>query len=242
MNWPLRNWNESWSDAGRAIMTGPCAWSLAALRIPAVPAFPSLVIVTPEDTDESLRELGPRAAAMPVMLVVNEPMFSRRLHDDVMRRLDALGRACVEVLTIRTEDPQDLKGGGSLQTVQKLRERKTVGELGLATHDVRQAEWMAIHTHARVLMMPYGLSDPSARHRAIPAAIEHGMCVVATPPITHDTPDASFALAESHRALPILDAPPSVPPMSPGEVEAAWSAWHATHPAPAPLPRSLPPE
>ena len=131
-----------------------------------------------------------------------------------------------------------------MQGLFKLRDEGVIGHIGLAHADVREIEWLARHTNARLLVTPYHLATQSARYRALTAAEEHGMVVVATgdwedgrwSPI--DATSAAFSLADAARALPVLSEP--VHASASVDVETSWREYQATHPAPDPLPRGGP--
>jgi hypothetical protein len=231
-----------------AMRVGPCAWDAAALLGPDasyVAAHPSLIVAGPDLDETALRAVGLAAGDLPLLLGVHEPEFSRRLPELVNRRVAALGRARVELLVLWVDDSRSLKGGGALQGLFKLREQGVIGHLGLAHQDVREAEWLALHTHGRAILTPYHLADQAARYRLFDAAEEHGMVVIATgawadgkySPIEPES--EAFSLAESARALPILSAPPRDEPAF--DSEQAWREYQAAHPAPDPLPRGGPP-
>jgi hypothetical protein len=232
---------------------GPCAWRVTMLPAHAeyIRTHPSLVVVTPADDESVLRAAQPHLGGLPVMLGFEEPPFARAVRDTVLGRMTALGRDRVDVLTMWVDQTADLKGGSVLQVIRALREEGRIDELGLAHHDVREAEWLALRTTARLLAMPYHLGDQAARYRALEAAREHGMACLACGPmedrataIPDDEKSLRFALAEHARGLPVLDAPlpPGLTPMSTEEVEAHWKEYRAHHAEPAPLPRSVPPE
>lgn len=245
------------------ISVGPWAWHVgafadAATRGETLP--PSLVVAGPDDSANVLAAAAPHLHGAPIMLIMREPRFARRFEEDVKSRMASLGVERLAVLAVWSRDPADLKSGGVMQRMAALRERDAVAHLGIVHTDVRQAEWIASHTNVRVLGMPYGLTDQSARYRAIATAHEYGMACVALPPQSaasdddeaptmklaqpNDTDALRFAVGEGIRALPILDRPPdtSFTPMSGDELDARWKTWQASHSAPAPLPRSLPPD
>lgn len=245
------------------ISVGPWAWHVGAIadaasRGETLP--PSLIVAGPDDSASVLAAAAPHLHGAPIMLIMREPRFARQFDDDLKSRLASLGVDRLAVLALWSHDPADLKSGGVMQRMAALRERGVVSHLGLVHTDVRQAEWIASHTNVRVLGMPYGLADQSARYRAIAAAHEYGMACVAMPPQPATNGDDApptlrlaqpqeadalrFAAGEGARALPILDRPPNAAftPMTGDEVEARWQSWQSSHAAPAPLPRSLPPD
>ncbi len=234
------------------IHVGPCAWRasmVANADAEYVVQRPSLVVVDPEDEPALLGRIASRlrdwpAPRPPIMLTVPEPAFARQLRDAVLRRIGQLGVERVEALTLRVEDPQELKGGGTLQTLFDLRSQGVVGEIGLAHCDVRAAEWLAIHSAARVLVVDYSIENQAARYRLIGTAREYGMALVALHQPADDPVAVRFALGESQRILPVMDRalPPELQPMGRDEIESCWQSYCATHLAPEPLPRSAPPE
>lgn len=227
-----------------AVPVGPCAWrvGVAADHPAFVLAHPSLVVVGPDDDDTLLRRAAPHVAGLPVMLGIHEPEFSRRTESILRSRMAALGLARVAIATLHVdEEPAALKSGGALQALLELRSAGVFSHLGLAHADARWAEWMALHTPARVIVTDYGLHNQAARYRAATAATEHGMAMVAVmPPADEDA--LRFALGDSRRVLPVLDRPPQphVEAMDGPGIEQAWSAYQAVHPAPAPLQRGVP--
>lgn len=218
---------------------GPCAWRLTML--PEHAAYladrTSLYVAMPEDDDAALAAASPHLCDVPLMLGVAEPEFARQLPAVIARRLDAAGRERVELLLLRVTEPAELKSGGLLQVVFDLRERGVIGELALATDDVLAAEWLALNTAARAIVLPWSSTDQSARYRAIGAAREYGMACLA---LTDD--DHAFHLGTADIVLPVLDRPIDADAMSAHAIEASWQAYRESHAAPPPLPRSRPPE
>lgn len=245
-HWPQRTLSPT------GIRVGPCAWRVSMLanaEAGYVVQRPSLVMVDPEDGPELLGRAASRlrdwpAPRPPIMLTVSEPPFARQLRDAVLQRIDQLGVDRVDVLTLRVEDPQELKGGGMLQTLFNLRSQGVVAEIGLAHGDVRAAEWLAIHSAARVLVVDYSIENQAARYRLIDTAREYGMALVALRQPTDGPAALRFALGQWQCVLPVMDRalPPGLQPMGRDEIEACWQSYCATHPAPEPLPRSTPPE
>jgi len=229
------------------IVCGPWAWTLGAVLGPdadRVAERPSLVVVGPGDEDAALERAAAALADWPVLLVVDEPAFARRLRPGIEQRLAALCRERVEALMMRVDEPPELKSGSMLQTLFELRDTGRVGAIGLAHDEARSAEWLATQTAARLLGVNYGLHEQSARYRALGAAAEHGMAPVGLrPPDPGDREAVRFALGEAARVLPVLSCPPpaDLSPMRESEVASAWSAWRAAHPEPEPLPRGRPP-
>jgi hypothetical protein len=224
-------------------LPGRCAWRITML--PEHRAYlldhPGLLVAWPEDGDDLLaaaRELPD----LPVMLCVAEPTFARQLSAELESRLAALGRPTIEVLTLQVKDPAELKSGGLLQTLFAMREAGRVRHIGLATHDVLAAEWLALNTAARVLQLPWSQADQSARYRAVPAAIDYGMtCIALQPTAPRDTP---YALAAGSLVHPLLDRPidADTTPLTAEAMEESWRDYQQTHAPPPPLPRSRPPE
>jgi hypothetical protein len=210
---------------------------------------PSLVVVDPEDEPALLGRAATRlrdwpAPRPPIMLTVPEPAFARRLRDAVLRRIGQLGVDHIDVLALRVDDPQELKGGGMLQTLFDLRGQGVISEVGLAHGDVRAAEWLAVHSAARVLVVDYSLENQAAGYRLIDTAREYGMALVALRQPPDDPAAVRFALGQSQRVLPVMDRalPGGLQPMGRDEIESCWQSYCATHLAPEPLPRSAPPE
>jgi aryl-alcohol dehydrogenase-like predicted oxidoreductase len=199
---------------------------------------------------------------MPTLLGIREPPFIRRLPGLIESRMAALGLQCVDILTLWVNDVMELKHGGAIQVLFDLRARGLCDHIGLAHPDVRDLEWLALHTAVRVLVVPYSLEDQSARYRLFAAAQDSGMVCLASDPTPGARasspadsgpslqpaayrlpPSLSFSLAESARALPILSQPipDDLAPMSPNQIERAWELYQRTHAEPAPLPRGGPP-
>lgn len=232
---------------------GPCAWRGTMLnqgRRDYLAQHPSLLVFTPADSVSDLQAAGEVLRTLPekefpVLVGIQEPEFTRTLPGLIEARLKALGRKSIDVLTLWVQDPAELKAGGSLHTLMKLREQGVIHHLGLAHAEVRSAEWLAINMAVRVLHLPYSLHDQAARHRAIGAAFESEMAC-----LSHDSTDVRdeqalrFALGDASRVLPVVASPipENLTPMSPEEIEQAWASYQQSHPAPAPLPRSRPPE
>ncbi|MEX0653157.1 MAG: hypothetical protein WD534_07825 [Phycisphaeraceae bacterium] len=253
-HWPTR------TLAPTDLVVGPCAWRITLLaddrQAGYVREHPSLVVVMPEDDDAVLEAAAPHVAGLPVLLIVAEPSFARRLPGQIEQRMAALGRSHVEALMLRVDEPTELKSGGLLQTLFGLRDRGAVDHLGLASHDPLAVEWLAGNTAVRLLGLPYSLADQTVRWRALARAAEYGMATISlTPPPEPPGPPESppprpvdeaglrFALAEAGRVLPLLDRPLPEPwaPMPAGQAEAAWDDYRARHDEPAPLPRGRPP-
>ncbi len=236
MQWTLR------TLAPTDVPVGPCAWRIALLPHHAayLRGHPSLVVAGPDDDDDLLAAAAPHLRDLPVMLVVEEPPFARQFADRIAARMALLGRAAIDVLTLRVEDPAELKSGHLLQTLGAVRDAGRCRHLGLATDDVRSAEWLALNTTARVLVLPWSHHDQSARYRALSTAADYGMACVALSPDHH----LPFALGVAHLVLPLLDRPlpPDAHPLPAADIDAAWQTYQSTHSAPAPLPRSRPPE
>jgi hypothetical protein len=233
-----------------AITVGPCAWHVTMLleHWDYVRSRPSLVVVPADMEGDALRAAADPLHELrwPVLVGMTEPRFTRRLASMALARLAALGLHGAEVLALQVDDPAELKAGGALQALFELRNEGIINHLGLIHADPRMAQWLAINTPARAILTGYGLHDMHARHRALPAAAEHGMdCLSASLFGGHASLDAlRFAWAERSRCLPVLrqPIPDDLVPMTEDEVESHWQAWQASHPAPTPLPRSTPPE
>lgn len=249
MHWPRRTLEPL------AIAVGPCAWSADGLNdrtLGHVAARPSLIYIDtgPAADAGSTPALAPALRALPrrefpIALALPEPVFVRRFADEVRRRLERLALDHAHALLIHVTEPTDLKAGGLIQEVSRLREAGAVGALGFVAPTALVAEWLALHTAGRLLVLPHSLDDQLVRHRAIPAAIEHGMAVLAA--VTDSPPTAqglSFALGCSPLPLPILRPPldERVPPMNPDHLAEHWRSYSARRPAPPPLPRSGPPD
>lgn len=242
---------------------GWCAWGTSMLigaNLEYIRGRHSLVVIDWAGLDEhqyatvgcALAELrgasregdSPPAGLFPVMLCIEQPVFARRLPEVVARCMGLLSLTKADVLTIRVDEAQELKGGGVLQQAFKLRDQGVVQHIGLATDDVRGAEWMALHTAVRVLMFPYGLEDEGARYRLLVAAEDSGMTCLTTIAGGGGDDAVRFALGESSKVLPVFDRPlpDGVEAMSPDEIERCWQEYSRAHPEPPPLPRGLPPE
>lgn len=238
----MLQWTTRQLSSAVEVRVGPCAWRVTLLpdQVQHVRERPSLIVISPDDPLPALAAAAPHLGDLPVMLVVNEPVFARQFAAAIEDRMTALERERVEILCLRVEDPAELKSGSLLQTLYALREEGRAGNLGLSTTDVRSAEWLAMHTAVRVLQLPWSEADQSARHRALPAAREHGMtCIGMEAPAA----DAAFLLAAAEWVLPVLDSPlpEVVAPWSPQLVEESWVRYQREHPPPPPLPRSHPP-
>ncbi len=224
---------------------GPCAWRLPMLAgddRDYVQTHPSLIVVDPTDHDDILKTAGPYMADMPVLLGVGEPAFARQLRDTILRRMTAIGRDRLDALVLHVEDPAEIKSGGMLQTMFELRDTGVVGFLGLAHPDAHVAEWLSINAAIRLLGLGYSLADQSAAYRAIPSASDYGMSAYTlTCPQTDE--GIRFALAQTHRALAVLDrpVPTGLTPMPEAEAKEAWEAYARAHPEPPPLRRGRPP-
>lgn len=227
------------------IRVGPCAWRLPMLTgndRDYVRAHPSLIVVNPTDSDEILRNAGPHATGMPVLLAIKEPAFARQLRDSILQRLNALGLDRVDALVLHVQDPAEIKSGGLLQTMFELRDSGTVGCLGLAHPDSTVAEWLSLNAATRLLGLTYSLHDQSAAYRAIPSAQEYGMSAFdLTCP--DDDEAIRFALAQSNQVLPVLDRPipTGLTPMNNDQAAEAWQTYSQNHPPPEPLKRGRPP-
>ncbi len=242
-HWPLRQLGET------DIPVGACAWHIGLLAeehtADHVHARPSLVVALPKDDDALLQAAAPRLGALPVMLVVAEPTFARRLADNIRSRMASLGVSHVAALALAVEDPADLKSGGMLQVLFDLRQAGVCDHLGLAQADARHAEWIARHTAVRLLLTEYSLHNQQTAWRTLAAAEEFGMaCIALSPPPQDDERALRFALGSHERVLPLLDRPlpEGVEPMLPAELTACWEAYQRDHKEPAPLLRSQPPE
>lgn len=228
------------------IEVGPCAWHVSMLtgeHADYVHAHPSLVVAWGSDDEGVLRKAGPHIGNLPVLLGVREPSFARRLPGAIEARLDALGRDHVDILMLHADDPQELKGGGMLQTMFHLRQQGKVAHLGLAHEDIRAVEWIAANAAVRVLAARYSLADQAGRYRALPAADEYGMATLSLTSPENDA-DLRFALAQRELALPVLDRPlpEQITPMDEQAVEAAWAKYQSEHEPPERLMRGRPPE
>ena len=247
-DWPTRTLNPT------DLRVGPCAWGVA-MCVPehedVLVRCPSLVVANADDDEDFLQAAGTtlkRVAercgdGMPLMLGVHEPEFARRFEVHVRKRMDALGVGSVDVLTLWVDEVQDLKSGGVLQAMFELRSAGVARYVGLAHRDVLGVEWMAKNSAVHVLVTPYHLDDQAARFRALEAAGEHGMAGLALLPPAPTADAVRFALAESSRALPILNGPVprGLEPMAGEEIDGSWRAYQAAHDAPPPLPRGRPP-
>lgn len=251
--WPQRRFEPT------NILVGHCAWDLSLLTGPhqrQVLEQPSLVVA---GADESPHDLARAAGVLrefpdiPVALEVHEPTFARRFRQHIEERIAALGRSKVELLVLRVQEPQDLKGGSLLQTMFELRSSALAENLGLWSEDVRGAQWLAENTAVRVMGFPYSLEDQSAGFAAVSAAHDYGMACLTRFPhrdpasdlwLSDELDSLRFALGRCSQVLPVLSKPlpQDVEPMSEPELESRWQAYSSTHAAPAPLPRGLPPE
>ncbi|MEX0744190.1 MAG: hypothetical protein WD118_01200, partial [Phycisphaeraceae bacterium] len=130
-NWPTR------TLAPTDLVVGPCAWRISMLVDHAdhVRPRPSLIVVSPEDDDDVLTAAAPKLGDLPVLLVVPEPSFARRLPASIEKRMEALGRERIETLMLQVDEVTELKSGGLLQTLFNLRDRGAVAHLGLASDD-----------------------------------------------------------------------------------------------------------
>ena len=255
-DWPQHTWQPT------DLIVGPSAW-WATMVLDSeekyLQAHPSLIMIGPDDDLDApnltrlastltwLRN-GPTqdtrvATRWPVMLGLREPPFVRQLGDLVRKRIDALSLERVEVLTLWIDEIQDLKTGGLLQTLYEIREQGLARYIGLACQEARGAEWIAINTAVRVLVLPYHLFDQTARYRALAAACDHGMACLALGPHTEHLDSARFAVGQSRSALPVMDGPlpADLKPMDEREIERCWLDYQAEHEEPQPLPRSKPP-
>jgi hypothetical protein len=178
------------------------------------------------------------------MLTLAEPRFARTFREDILLRLQWLGLDRAEVIVLSVNDAQELKGGGLLQVLFDLRAQGVVGEIGLAHANDRTAEWLALHSAARVLVTDYSLGNQSARYRTLQTARDYGMAVVALHPPARNQPSLRFALGQAATVLPVLDhpLPEGITPMSVAETQSCWDEYQRTHAEPDPLPRSTPPD
>jgi hypothetical protein len=108
---------------------------------------------------------------------------------------------------------------------------------------------MAMHTPATAYLVPYELSDLTARHAAIPAIVDNGGVPLGLPsswftPSTSqpDSESIRFALGDSDTVLHVLDAPipPGLQAMSSQEAQSAWDTFSRSRIFPSPLGRGLP--
>lgn len=227
------------------ITVGPCAWRLPMLGGPDrdyVKSHPSLVVVDPADSDAVLEQAGSNIGTLPVLLGIAEPAFARQLESSITRRMQRLNKQRVDALVLHVDDPAEIKSGGMLQTLFALRDAGVIGCVGLAHPDAAVAEWLSMNAAVRVLGVNYSLDSLATRHRALPSAEEYGMSAYALNSPGDDRA-LRFALAESHRILPVLDRPipADLRAMSAVEVEAIWRADQQKTPPPPPLKRGLPP-
>ena len=227
------------------IPVGPCAWRLPMLAGPDrdyVQAHPSLIVIDPTDSNDTLEQAGPHTAGLPVLLGIQEPAFARQLRDHILQKLSTLGRDRVDALVLHVDDPAEIKSGGMLQTMFELRDAGVVGSLGLAHPDAHVAEWLSSNAAIRLLGLGYSHADQSAAYRAIRSAHEYGMAAYA---LTSPSDDKAirFALAQSQQVLPVLDRPipNGLTPMSEAELAHAWQTYADRHPPPPPLKRGRPP-
>ncbi len=204
---------------------------------------PSLLVVTPEDDDALLAAAKPRLNGQPVLLIVSEPEFARRLEGGIRQRAAALGVNRVAAVALMVDDPADLKGGGMLQVLFDLRQAGFCDHLGLAQPDARHAEWLAQNTAVRLLLTDYSLTNQQAAYRALPAAAEAGMACLALNPPGEDEAALRFAMGSADRVLAVMDrpVPTNLTPMSADELEDCWERYKMEHEPPAPLLRSQPP-
>lgn len=242
ISWPQR------VVAPLGLPAGPCAWRASMLTDPAMLAYvqqhPSWIVIEPEDDDEVLAAVSPLAATMPVVVRMIEPDFTRRFEAQIRSRVEPLSAPAAAV-SLYVEEPSELKSGGLMQILYDLRGAGLFKHIGLASDDVLAAEWLSRHTPARLIALPYTLTDQAARYRATAMAAEMGQACIAVSPIADDDSSAlAFALGESSRVLPLRDKPlpEGWQPMDDQAIEAAWQAYQAAHPAPPPLPRGRPPE
>jgi hypothetical protein len=227
------------------ITVGPCAWRLPMLAGPDrdyVQSRPSLIVVDPTDADAVLEQAVPQIESLPLLLGIAEPAFARQLESTITRRMQQLNRQHVDAVVLHVDDPAEIKSGGMLQTLFAMRDAGGIGCVGLAHPDAAVAEWLSMNAAVRLLGVKYSLDDLVARHRALPSAEEYGMSayVLNSP---QDDRAMRFALAESHRVLPVLDRPipAGLMAMSADEVEAVWRADQQKTPPPPPLKRGMPP-
>lgn len=258
---PAPPW-QTWTWTPTDLRVGRCAWQASLLAGPQAvytADHPSLIVID-DDDEPLLKAIAPPLRSMratcashnglpnapafpPVLLEVREPRFARTLPALVQKQMDAIELTSVEVLSMRINEPEDLKGGSTLQTLFQLRDQGVARHIGLACHDARQAEWIARHTAVRVLTLPYHLEDQSACFRALDAAKEHGMACLAVGVSPEHAPSIRFALGATAQALPLFSQPPptGLVPMSRDEVRQHWDQYCLAHKAPATLTRGHPP-
>ncbi len=180
--------------------------------------------------------------------------------DDRMNELP--GKRCAAVV-LQEVTANDLKTGRPYQRFSRLLDEGRADLLILEAGDTAQAEWMIENTAAHGILLRYDPFDQSARYRALTAANELGMGIIAaasdTPAgFTPDTPiDASmrrrFALADAEvaSALAILPADEEsllrqvgdyASPLGTSERDALWQAYQRQVPEPKKPHGGHPPE
>jgi hypothetical protein len=227
------------------IRVGPCAWRLPMLATKHrdyVKAHPSLIVVSPHDSNDLLTQAAPHTDNLPILLSIAEPPFARQLQDAVTQRIQHLGRDSIDALILHLDDPAEIKSGGMLQTMFSLRDRGIVQSLGLAHPDPQVAEWLSINAAVRLLGVHYSLEHQAPGYRAITSANDYGMSTFALHCPTDD-PAVRFALAQADRVLPVMEQPipDTLTPMSQDELDHAWQLYKNNHPPPPPLKRGRPP-
>lgn len=245
---PMQWSQQALGDTG--IETGPCAWSASLLEAHAdeIHQQPSLVVFDERSgmTPGNGAALTDRLQSLPVLVILREPSFARYLRANLIKWLEALGRDRIDLVGLEVDEIRDLKAGGLVQPLVDARARGQIGQFGFVGETANDAEWLALNSSGRFIITAYSLKEQAAGYRAMAAAREYGMAVIAEPESETSQQDprtSGFAIAQARHALSIRTRllASSIEPMSEEDCELAWEAYSSEYPEPEKLPRGRPP-
>ncbi len=239
------------------VTLGQCAWDAQLLIDGGDATFnfikdrDSLIVIRENVSVEMLALIGEKILQLreqinlkfDVMLMFDEPRFARRLKDNVLERINALGLAKVELLMMCVDDVAGLKAGSMMQTLGELKDEGLVGELGLFAQDVRWAEWLAINTGVRAIGTEFDLHNQDARYRTIETINGYGMVCFGFSD-SRNADDLAFRLGNNRdcvSVIRVLGAKGLPKTMDKEDVNRAWDEYRGRNVEPERLPRGLPP-
>jgi hypothetical protein len=208
------------------------------------------------------RMLGQLGDEAKLIVAVEAQQLLPRRSRAAEERLQHLGRRGCEGVLVQGGAAEDVKAGGLLHRLARLREQGLIELALIEAKDHPETEWMVHHTPAHAVCLPFGLEDQTAKYRLIEDAGAMGTGLIARRPATAAWPvkrpidvttDLSFIAAEDGITSILQPLPTDAMqlaqmihalthPMPDADRQAWWEDFAQAVPPPPPLPRGLPVE
>lgn len=197
-----------------------------------------------------------------LLLGMHAEELDRRAAQRVGEHLAALGRTRCEGILIENAALESVKAGGPFHRLLQLRDRGLVQMFLIEAPDASLGEWMIDSTPVDAVAMPFGLLDQGAAYRALAAAEDAGIALLAAPvrsatwtPPEPVSPELDLAfLAGEPRIASILHPMPTTAqaqtallsaaqhPMDASQRQSWWERYQQAAKPPAKIGRHPPPE